>query len=218
MTDQLAKSRDRGPDTGNTATLSGSVSIDCLRRITYLWLLTEVGAADDLMKKSQVQFQTIPSTPPVIEGNQTTPEKVPLCKMLYFEPRLSASALISLNTCHHVGMGGDAFQETSIVHGWQKGPGNARTLLNSVFNVAQFWNGRAPDLRDQTKEPVQAALEMNNVPDQAIETLTSIPEYAALFKRAVPGEREPVIFDNMSGAIDVFEATLTTPDAGLTSV
>lgn len=186
--------------------------------IYSLWLFTEAGAADDLMKKSQVLFQPIPSTPAVIEGNQTTPEKVALDKMLYFEPRLSASALISCNTCHNVGMGGDDFQGTSIRHGWQKGPRNAPTMLNSVFNVTQFWNGKAPDLREQTKQPVQAAVKMNNVPDQAIETLKSMPEYAALFKRAFPGEREPVTFDNMSGAIEVFEATLTTSDAGLTSV
>ncbi|MDX1763671.1 MAG: cytochrome-c peroxidase [bacterium] len=180
---------------------------------SFCSLCTEVGAADDLMKKSQALFQPIPATSPAIEQNKSTPEKVALGKMLFFEPRLSASALISCNTCHNVGMGGDDFQETSIGHGWQKGPRNAPTVLNSVFNVAQFWDGRAPDLREQAKGPVQAAVEMNNLPEKVIETLKSMPEYPARFEKAFPGEQEPVTFDNMARAIEVFEATLITPDA-----
>jgi cytochrome c peroxidase len=65
-------------------------------------------------------------------------EKLQLGKMLYFEPRLSRSGLVSCNFCHNVGMGGDDFQETAIGHGWQKGSRNSPTVLNAVFNMAQF--------------------------------------------------------------------------------
>ena len=181
--------------------------------LLFFCLFTEAEAAEDLLKKSQALFQPIPSKPPVIEKNSATPEKIELGKMLYFEPRLSASALISCNTCHNVGMGGDDFQQTSIGHGWQKGPRNAPTVLNSVFNVAQFWDGRAPNLREQAKGPVQASVEMNNTPEKVIETLKSMPEYPARFGKAFSGEKDPVTFENMARAIEVFEATLITPDA-----
>mgnify|MGYP003584777485 CR=1 FL=1 len=37
--------------------------------------------------------------------------------------------------------------------------------------------------------------------------------YVALFKKAFPTDKDPVSFDNMARAIEVFEATLITPDA-----
>ncbi len=168
---------------------------------------------DDTLKRAKELFKPIPIKPLAQKGNPVSPAKVELGKMLYFEPRLSASYLISCNTCHNVGLGGMDMQETSIGHGWQKGPRNAPTVLNSVYNIAQFWDGRAKDLAEQAKGPVQASVEMNNNPERVVATLKSISAYPALFKKAFPGEAEPVSFDNMAKAIEVFEATLITPDA-----
>lgn len=53
-----------------------------------------------------------------------------------------------MHSCHNLATGGDDNLETSIGHGWQKGPRNAPTVLNSVFNEAQFWDGRAPARRN----------------------------------------------------------------------
>jgi len=171
-------------------------------------------AEDDLfIQKAQKQFKPIPSSISDIKGKVITPEKTELGKMLYFEPRLSASSLISCNTCHNVGMGGADFQETSVGHRWQKGPRNAPTVLNSVFNIAQFWDGRAADLKEQAKGPVQASVEMSNSPEKVVETLKSMPEYVALFKKTFPNDKDPVTFDNMADAIEAFEATLLTPDS-----
>jgi cytochrome c peroxidase len=170
-------------------------------------------AADDLMKKAQASFKPIPKTIPEIKGKYFTPEKIALGKLLYFEPRLSASALISCNTCHNIGLGGADFQETSIGHRWQKGPRNAPTVFNSVFNIAQFWDGRAQDLKQQAKGPVQESVEMNNTPEAIIKVLKSMTEYGALFKKAFPAQPDPVTFDNMAEAIEAFEATLLTPDS-----
>jgi len=170
-------------------------------------------AADAVQKEAQSLFKPIPAKAPAIAGNPATAAKVELGKMLYFEPRLSKSALISCNTCHNVGMGGADYQQTSTGHSWKKGPRNAPTVFNSVFNLAQFWDGRAKDLAEQAKGPVQAGVEMNSTPELVVTTLKSMPEYVALFKKAFPGDKEPVTFDNMAKAIEVFEATLITPDS-----
>jgi cytochrome c peroxidase len=170
-------------------------------------------AADDLMQLAQKRFKPIPKGIPQIKGKSFSHEKIELGRMLYFEPRLSASALISCNTCHNVGLGGADFQETSVGHRWQKGPRNAPTVLNSVFNMAQFWDGRAEDLKQQAKGPVQASVEMNNTPEATIAVLKSMPEYPALFKKAFPGQADPVTFDSMAEAIEAFEATLLTPQS-----
>jgi cytochrome c peroxidase len=170
-------------------------------------------AADSLMKEAQSIFKPIPATAPELAGNKATPVKVELGKMLFFEPRISKSGFISCNSCHNVGMGGADFQPTSTGHGWKQGPRNAPTVLNSVYNVAQFWDGRAKDLAEQAKGPVQAGVEMNNTPANVVATLKSMPEYVAAFKASFPGEADPVTFDNMAKAIEVFEATLNTPDS-----
>lgn len=167
--------------------------------------------ADDLTTQAQGLFKPIPTAMPTIKDNTVTADKITLGKALFFDPRLSASGILSCNTCHNLGMGGDDNLETSVGHGWQKGPRNAPTVLNAVFNIAQFWDGRAEDLKAQAKGPVQAGVEMNNTPAQVERTLASMPAYVDMFKKAFPGETAPVTFDNMAKAIEAFEATLTTP-------
>lgn len=181
--------------------------------LIFLITVRYAAAKDDLMTKAQNTFRPVPDSPAAIKDNPSSPEKVKLGEMLYFEPRLSASHLISCNTCHNLGTGGVDLQETSIGHAWQKGPRNAPTVLNSVFNVAQFWDGRAKDLAEQAKGPVQATVEMSNNPEQVLKTLNSMPEYRELFAKSFPGEKEPVTFDNMVRAVEVYEATLLTPDS-----
>ena len=170
-------------------------------------------ADDALRRQAEARFGVIPTETPTIDGNEITPEKVELGKMLFFEPRLSSSHLISCNTCHNVGMGGHDYLPTSIGHGWQKGPRNSPTVFNAVFNAAQFWDGRAEDLAEQAKGPVQAGVEMASTPELVIETLSSMPEYVERFEQSFPGQDNSLTFDNMAYAIEAFEATLITPNS-----
>ncbi len=170
-------------------------------------------ADDDLMKAAKQLFKPIPSVMPAVKENAVTHEKIELGKMLFFDPRLSASEIISCNTCHNLGTGGVDAGPTSVGHGWQKGPRRAPTVYNAVFNVAQFWDGRAADLKAQAKGPVQASVEMNATPDHVIKTLNSMDDYVIMFKKAFPNEASPVNFDNFAKAIEAFEATLITPAA-----
>jgi len=183
--------------------------------LVLLFLVTSSRASDEVMTRAQGMFKPIPKTPPTLKDNPLTPSKLTLGTILYFDPRLSASGLISCNTCHNIGTGGVDLQETSVGHGWQKGGRNAPTVFNAIFNIAQFWDGRAQDLKEQAKGPPQAAIEMNNTPEMLVATLKSMPEYVALFNKAFPKENDPVTFDNTAKAIEVFEATLLTPDSPL---
>lgn len=188
-----------------------------MRNLAYVaaaMLLTAAPAkADDLMKQAQETFKPIPAVVPSVKDNAVTHDKIDLGRALFFDPRISASGLLSCNTCHNLGLGGVDGLETSVGHGWQKGPRNAPTVLNAVFNVAQFWDGRAEDLKAQAKGPVQAGVEMNNTPAQVETTLASLPAYVAAFNKSFPGDAKPVSFDNMAKAIEAFEATLITPAA-----
>lgn len=168
---------------------------------------------DWLRTRANEIFRPIPTQPPRIADNPASPAKEELGKMLFFDTRLSRSGTISCNSCHNLGSGGADNVPTSIGHGWQRGPRNAPTVLNSVYNIAQFWDGRAVDLRTQATGPIQAAVEMNNTPDRVEATLKSIPEYVQRFAEAFPEDKEPVSFENVARALEVFEATLVTPNA-----
>ncbi len=169
--------------------------------------------ADPLIERARTLFEPIPQEPPAIEGNPFSEEKELLGRTLWFDPRLSASWFVSCNSCHNLGTAGVDLQPLSLGHAWQRGGRNSPTVLNSVFNVAQFWDGRAEDLAQQAMGPIQDALEMNNTPERAVATLASMPEYQALFGAAFPDEAEPLSFENMARAIEVFESTLLTPDS-----
>src|SRR5690606_13145049 len=158
-------------------------------------------------------FKPIPTAEVVIKEKGLTPEQIELGQWLWFEPRLSKSHIITCNTCHSVGTGGADNIPTSIGHGWQHGPRNSPTVFNAVFNIAQFWDGRAADLKEQAKGPVQASVEMNATPQHVEDTLRSIPEYVEFFAKAFPGEKQAITFDNMATAIEAFESTLTTPNS-----
>ena len=170
-------------------------------------------ADDALMQAAQETFKPIPSVLPAVKDNAVTHNRVELGKLLFFDPRLSASEIISCNSCHNLGTGGVDAGPTSVGHGWAKGPRRAPTVYNAVFNIAQFWDGRAADLKAQAKGPVQASVEMNATPEHVVKTLLSMPEYVEMFTKAFPGEASPVSFDNFAKAVEAFEATLITPAA-----
>ncbi len=185
--------------------------ISCLAVCTIV-----VGAAamapNDLRERAKRIFRPLPATPPIIADNPANAAKAELGKLLFFEPRLSRSGTIACSSCHNLEAGGADNVPVSIGHGGQQGRRNAPTVLNSVFNIAQFWDGRARDLKSQAKHPVQTPFEMNNTPDRVEQTLKSIPEYVERFTEAFPDDKQPVSFDNVVRSIEIFEAKLITPN------
>jgi cytochrome c peroxidase len=137
--------------------------------------------------------------------------KVDLGKKLFFDARLSKSGFISCNSCHNLSRGGTDNIKTSIGDKWQQGPINSPTVLNSSLNLAQFWDGRAPDLKAQAGGPIANPGEMAFSHTLAIDMLASIPAYVREFK-LVFGKNTPDI-DSVTDAIAEFEKTLVTPNS-----
>lgn len=136
---------------------------------------------------------------------------VELGKKLYFDPRLSKSGFISCNSCHNLSMGGTDNIPTSIGDKWQQGPINAPTVLNSSLNVAQFWDGRAADLKEQAGGPIANPGEMAFSHTLAIDVLESIPGYVREFKQVFGSDK--IDIDQVTNAIAEFEKTLVTPNS-----
>jgi cytochrome c peroxidase len=159
-------------------------------------------------------FAMTPSNEPIqpIEPARiTNPAKVELGKQLYFDPRLSKSGFISCNSCHNLSMGGTDNLPTSIGHNWQQGPINSPTVLNSSLNLAQFWDGRAADLKEQAGGPIANPMEMGFTHTLAVDVLESIPQYKEAFKKVYG--KNSIDIDQVTDAIAAFEETLVTPNS-----
>jgi len=159
------------------------------------------------------QWQALPETAPSPADNPTTSAKVELGKMLYFDPRFSATGTVSCDSCHNVMEGGDDHRSTSMgVHG-KIGGRNAPTVYNAAFHSAQFWDGRAASLEEQAKGPVVNPVEMGmeNL-DSAVDRLRAIPGYQEHFAQAFGGEN-PITADNAAKAVAAYERTLITPNS-----
>lgn len=139
------------------------------------------------------------------------PNLVELGKKLYFDPRLSKSGFISCNSCHNLSMGGTDNLRTSIGHNWTQGPINAPTVLNSSLNLAQFWDGRAADLKAQAGGPIANPGEMASSHALAVDVLQSIPAYVNEFKKTFG--KEKITIEEVTLAIAAFEETLVTPNS-----
>ncbi|MEM9458104.1 MAG: cytochrome c peroxidase [Myxococcota bacterium] len=171
-----------------------------------------------LLEKAKTHFQPLPEAAES-PTNPSTEEKIALGRMLYFDKRLSKDRDLSCASCHDLaGYGVDVRKEggkrvaTSMGHNGQKGDRNSPSVYNAGLYLAQFWDGRAPNLEEQAKGPVLNPVEMA-MPDEATveATLAAIPDYARAFAAAFPGQPKPVTYDNMARAIGAFERQLMTP-------
>ncbi|MDR1007121.1 MAG: cytochrome-c peroxidase [Campylobacteraceae bacterium] len=195
-----------------------------MRLITNALLLAVVGisalGAEDLLleKAKSYGLEPIPNdidTLMSIINDKNDPisyPKIELGKKLYFDPRLSKSGLISCNTCHNLALGGADGVSAAIGHKWTINPHhlNSPTVFNSVFNQAQFWDGRSPHLADQAQGPIQADAEMAAPQKLVVDRVTSIPQYVEDFKKAY-GANVKITFEKIASVIGVFERTLITP-------
>jgi cytochrome c peroxidase len=99
-----------------------------------------------------------------------------------------------------------------VGHNALQGGRNEPTVYNAAGHVAQFWDGRAPDVEAQALGPVLNPIEMGmGTGDDVVNVLNTIPGYVEAFAAAFPGEPDPVTFQNFGLAVAAFERGLMTP-------
>ncbi|MDP6977944.1 MAG: cytochrome c peroxidase [Myxococcota bacterium] len=145
-------------------------------------------------------------------ANGLTDAKIDLGRQLYYDERLSKNHDIACNSCHLLDNFGQDSEPTSPGHRGQRGGRNSPTVYNAAGHVAQFWDGRAPDVEAQAQGPVLNPIEMAMPSEAAVLTvLKSIPGYVEQFPQAFPGEEPALTYANMARAIGAFERRLMTP-------
>jgi len=180
--------------------------------LAILGILVACGPSEEtiaLQERAKKMFGSLPKEMP---GSQNdTPDRIALGKKLYFEKRLSANNSQSCNSCHNLeGAAGVDNLPTSLGAFGNPGERNSPTTLNAGFHLAQFWDGRAVDLKAQAKGRILNPGEMA-MPSEAevLKRLGEDAEYPGLFEKAFGANS--ISYDNLAEAIAAFERTLVTP-------
>ncbi len=162
-----------------------------------------------LLTFSTVLFskELITPIPLEIEYNKN---KAALGKKLFFDTRLSKDDSVSCASCHMLESGGDDNLQFSVGINGQVGGINAPTVYNSVFNIAQFWDGRAKNLQEQAHGPVENPIEMGENFKNVINKLEKDTHLVKEFKRIY---KEGITANSITDAIAHFETTLITPNS-----
>jgi cytochrome c peroxidase len=147
-----------------------------------------------------------------LPGKKPTDAQIALGRALYYETLLSEGHDVSCNSCHPLnGYGADG-RRVSFGHKGQEGSRNSNTVYNAAGQVAQFWDGRAPNVEEQAKGPILNPAEMGMSDTSAVLAhLTESAKYRAAFAAAFPREPNPITYDNVGRAIGAFERGLVTP-------
>ena len=158
------------------------------------------------------QFSSARNEPihPLVKPQGLSSEKVELGKTLFHDVRLSADNSISCATCHRVKEGGDDGLPTSIGIAGKTGGLNAPTVLNSSLLIAQFWDGRAKNLKEQVPGPVHNPIEMGSDWKEVIAKLKKDRKLVAAFEKNYAQGLTP---DNIIDAIVNYENALVTVGA-----
>jgi cytochrome c peroxidase len=115
--------------------------------------------------------------------NLQSPEKIALGEELFFDGRLSVDGTVACSTCHDPALAFTDGRPASIGVKGRVGQRNAPTILNALYNKAQFWDGRAKTLEEQATFPIVNPSEMGQPDlDAAVARLAGIPEYERAFR------------------------------------
>lgn len=169
------------------------------------------------MNKIFLSLLVFISTSYALEPIQPLPKKLKynkqkalLGKKLYFDPILSKDNTVSCSTCHNLELAGvDNLQFSFGIKG-QKGIINTPTVLNSIFNFRQMWDGRAKTLAHQVQFPITNNKEMGNSFKNLINTLSKNPHYYKEFNDIY---KDGISKENIGDALEEFQKTLITPSA-----
>ena len=164
--------------------------------------------ADQTQLHELIEQYQRPSEIPFPEDNAYSDAKADLGRMLFFDPRLSVSNLISCATCHNPSFAWEDAQPLGSGNKMGRLGRHTPTILNLAWSEVFFWDGRADSLEEQALGPIAASAEMAQPIDELVVELNGIEGYRTAFAVAFPGEG--VTEENIGKAIATFERTVVS--------
>ncbi len=139
-----------------------------------------------------------------------------LGQKLFFEKALSGNSTRSCATCHRPEKYfTDGLPKSLTLDGHSTVRRNSPSLLYSVFQYSQFWDGRAKSLEEQIKEVLKNPEEMNGDPDSIVDRLKKDNYYVERFGKVFREKSSDsfISMDHISLSIATFLETLTPFDS-----
>lgn len=210
------------PPSGAARTVSSRSRLRMKKFFGFLSLLALILGAAWFSRPDRAPVAALAPLLPLAEGEgldairplppppSLPPDRVALGERLFSDPRLSADQSLACVSCHRFDLGGADGRVVSLGVGGAAGAVNAPTVFNSGLQFAQFWDGRARDLREQVAGPLHNPVEMASSWPQVIERLQADAEIRRDFARAYPDGLNAA---NIADAIASFEQSLVTVDA-----
>jgi cytochrome c peroxidase len=140
--------------------------------------------------------------------NPSTPEKIELGKMLFFDKRLSKDNKMSCETCHLPERGWTDGKAFSTKFDGMLNTRHTPTLYNVGFYERWYWDGRAATLEGQITAAWKG--QMGGDVEQVAMTLNGIDGYKKAFQNAMGGPATP---DTIAKALAAFVRSLRSEDA-----
>jgi len=136
--------------------------------------------------------------------------KAELGKKLFFDPILSIDNTIACASCHILPGSGSDMSPYSKGVGGAFGGLNTPTVLNAVYNLSQFWDGRAKDLQEQAVGPIVNPVEMASTKEHVLKVLNENKSYKKHFYTIY---EEDLKFSQVTEVLAEFQKALITPNA-----
>lgn len=137
-------------------------------------------------------------------------EKAALGKALFFDSGLSVDGSVSCASCHQLPGNGANLTPYSFGVNGATGTYNSPTVLNSVYNFVQFWDGRSANLVEQVRGPITNPNEMATTMKNVVAYVRKQPHYVKAFHKLYD---EGITEKTVAKSLAEFEKALTTPNS-----
>jgi cytochrome c peroxidase len=161
----------------------------------------------------------VPKDIPAPADNATTPERVKLGEMLFFDARLSVHGHTSCVMCHFPERGFADGLPASVRFMGERMTRNSPGLVNVAYMPWLMWDGRNATLEQQALSSQAPGGSLNagwkqmgiTDPDLGIDRIKSLGGYVRAFAKAYPGEA--ITRETVAKAIAAFERSLVSRDS-----
>lgn len=141
----------------------------------------------------------------------STPQKVALGRVLFFDPLLSGNNARSCASCHQPERAfTDGRAKSRAFQRMKQVLRNAPTLLNSGLQNVQFFDSRVKYLEDQAHDVLNNTHEMSALPDELVRKIAYSKQYRTWFGNAFPDGITPA---NVRNALACYVRSLNSLNA-----
>jgi cytochrome c peroxidase len=139
-----------------------------------------------------------------------TPARVELGRRLFYDTLLSGSSTRSCASCHQPEKAfADGLKTSYAIDNRTPLLRNTPTLLNSAYQVRQFYDSRTGLLENQLSDVVHNEKEMKGSLKEGLERIEKLPVYVDLFNKAYTAEPKPLTVFTIGNAISSYVRSLS---------